>query len=131
MFPIPPTSSFLLRLRLRSGTILFMNPLHFSKFFLKINLNIFIFYVKSIIFYHFLNKKITINKNFHLFYIKHSYFFFFLISTHLLQYFSTSHLILFPNIALIVLNPTNNGRSVFSAMTDRICLLLVELIFVL
>ena len=48
----------------------------FKIFFFKIYHNILIFYITSIIFYHFLNKKITTKQKISLFYTKHSYFFF-------------------------------------------------------
>jgi hypothetical protein len=60
-----------------------------KKKFFKINPNIFIFYITSITFYHFSNKKITTKQKISLFYIKHSYFFF-SYQSNLLQYQSTS-----------------------------------------
>jgi hypothetical protein len=44
-------------------------------FFLKINLNILIFYITSITFYHFSNIKITTKQKISLFYTKYFYFF--------------------------------------------------------
>ena len=43
----------------------------------KINSNILTFYIKSIIFYYYLNKRITSKQKFLLFYIKHFLLFFF------------------------------------------------------
>ena len=62
---------------------------HPQKILLKINFNILTFYIKSIIFYHFLNKKYYKTK-FFIFYIKH-YYFFLLYQSYLLQYRSTSN----------------------------------------
>jgi hypothetical protein len=75
----------------QKGTVLFMGPISFLKVLLKINLNILIFYIKLITFYHFSNKKITTKHSyFFTFYIKHSYFFFFSYQSNLLQYCSIS-----------------------------------------
>jgi hypothetical protein len=46
-----------------------------KKIVLKININITTFYITSIIFYHFSNKKITPKQKISLFYTKHSTFF--------------------------------------------------------
>jgi hypothetical protein len=82
---------------------LFMGPISFLKVLLKINLNILIFYIKLITFYHFSNKKIT---------TKHSYFFTFLYKTfffpyqsNLLQYrsISKSHSIHKHNLYIYIL----------------------------
>ena len=51
-------------------------PPHSQKILIKTNPNILTFYIKSIIFQYFSNKKISIKQNFLLFYIKHSFFFF-------------------------------------------------------
>jgi hypothetical protein len=63
-------------------------PSHSQKNFLKINLNFLIFYIKSIIFYYYSNKKITTKQNFSFFYIKYSFFFLILITS--LRYHFTS-----------------------------------------
>jgi hypothetical protein len=60
-----------------------------QKISLKINLNILIFYITSVIFYYYSNKKIITKQNFLLFLTKYSYFFS-LHQSNMLQYRSTS-----------------------------------------
>ena len=66
-----------------------LDQLKIKKKILKINFNIFIFYITSIIFYYYLNKKITTKQKILFFYIKYFYFFFFSHQSNLLQYQST------------------------------------------